>query len=314
MRKNRGFMLFETLVASTFILGTLIFLYIQFSNIKRSYYDSFKYNTIPGLYYGQILAKYLESDGYALYVYELSSKNEGYININSCDKSGTLCQNIIDKTNAQNVLFVSDNIETLKNDLSTGKYKNDSIFTEEFKKFILTIETIDLSGRYRLILAYKDGTFACVPIGVSSADQQRVEYKVSHWQMNLDGSNYTLKETDSFNWIKGVVVSPEVKQYSGFKSPEVQQVVIGDNTEIKYYYKRNKYKVIIADNEHLINNIETEYLYGENVNLNLEVEDGYEIKGYSGDFTTSSFTMPAKDVMITPIIEKIEESGDLDEE
>ena len=49
MKKNRGYVLFETLVVSTVILGTLVFLYIQLSSIKSSYNTSFKYNTVSAL-------------------------------------------------------------------------------------------------------------------------------------------------------------------------------------------------------------------------------------------------------------------------
>ena len=35
--KNKGFMLIETLIASTIILGALIFLFVQFSSVKRGY-------------------------------------------------------------------------------------------------------------------------------------------------------------------------------------------------------------------------------------------------------------------------------------
>ena len=51
MKKNeKGFVLLETLIVTTFVVSTLIFLYTQFSNIKTSYDASFRYNTVEGLY------------------------------------------------------------------------------------------------------------------------------------------------------------------------------------------------------------------------------------------------------------------------
>lgn len=56
---KKGFMLLETLVVSTFILGILIFLFIQLSTIKRAYDTSFRYNTITGLYHAKEFSKFL---------------------------------------------------------------------------------------------------------------------------------------------------------------------------------------------------------------------------------------------------------------
>ena len=47
---NKGFMLLETMIVSAFIITTLTFLYVQFSNLKKSYEESFKYDSIPELY------------------------------------------------------------------------------------------------------------------------------------------------------------------------------------------------------------------------------------------------------------------------
>ena len=44
-KNNQGFMLVEFLVVSIFVLGTLIFLTIEFNNINKSYNRSFKYDT-----------------------------------------------------------------------------------------------------------------------------------------------------------------------------------------------------------------------------------------------------------------------------
>ena len=42
-KRNKGFILLETLVVSTFIITLLIYLYVQFSNLKKSYDISFRY-------------------------------------------------------------------------------------------------------------------------------------------------------------------------------------------------------------------------------------------------------------------------------
>lgn len=237
--KNKGFMLLETLIASTIILGALIFLYAQFSAIKRTFNTSFKYNTIPGLYEAKTLANFLEQDGYALYINELSNSGKGYLNINDCHNSrSSLCRKILNNIEAKNVLFVSDNISTLQNDLLISNY-NESIFNEEFKNFILTMNTIENQGRYQLIVSYKDNTFASIPIGVSNAEEQKVEYQVNHYLMNDDGKSYTLNETEYFIFYSGYEVTPDVKNYSGFNSPDaITKIITKDDNVINYYYTK----------------------------------------------------------------------------
>ena len=68
-------------------------------------------------------------------------------------------------------------------------------------------------------------------------------YKVNHYQMNLDGSTYTLKETDSLTGTSDSSVTPAVKSYTGFTSPTTQTTTIKPDgtTVVNYYYTRNKY-------------------------------------------------------------------------
>ena len=48
-KNNKGFMLVETLIVATFLVTTLLFIYVQFNNITRTYDTSFRYNTVNGL-------------------------------------------------------------------------------------------------------------------------------------------------------------------------------------------------------------------------------------------------------------------------
>lgn len=78
------------------------------------------------------------------------------------------------------------------------------------------------------------------------------KYVVNHWKQNIgsdagkhDSSNYTLAETYNLTGITDTSVTPAVKTYTGFTSPDVQTVNInGDgSTVVNYYYTRNKYKI-----------------------------------------------------------------------
>ena len=84
------------------------------------------------------------------------------------------------------------------------------------------------------------------------------KYVVNHWKQNIgsdagkhDSSNYTLAETYNLTGITDTSVTPAVKTYTGFSSPDVQTVNInGDgSTVVNYYYTRNKYKIDDGSND-----------------------------------------------------------------
>ena len=84
MKKNKhnGFLLAEAFIVSTFVLGVLVYLYIQTKVIINNYNKSASYNTIPGIYITKEIDKYFK------YIYddvkdELASKE--YIDITAYD-------------------------------------------------------------------------------------------------------------------------------------------------------------------------------------------------------------------------------------
>ncbi len=168
MKKN-GFMLIETLVASTIILGALIFLFVQFSAIKRSYEISFKYNTIPGLYNTKVFVDLLEKNGHNELDKALDNSNSNYIVItqNNCDLfidkgNSNLCSNLIKDISSKKILYLNNNITQLHNNLKTSNYDN-TIFDEELKKYILQLDKIDYNGR-RVVIQFNNNTFAVATI------------------------------------------------------------------------------------------------------------------------------------------------------
>ena len=168
--KNKGFMLIETLIASTIILGALIFLFIQFSTIKRSYENSFRYNTVPGLYTGKVLVDFISKNGYTGLDNNLNSSTKGYILLNGNCTLGVwgltetnLCENIISNMEVNHILYVGTSISSLQMDLKNNNFDL-NIFNSGFKKFILSIDDIERNQRRRLIIEYKNNTYAVIAI------------------------------------------------------------------------------------------------------------------------------------------------------
>lgn len=163
-------------------------------------------------------------------------------------------------------------------------------------------------------------------------------YKVEHYKMNLDGTTYTLADTDNFKGTTDTSVTPAIKTYEGFTSPSTQTVTIkGDGTTVvKYYYTRNKYTLdlnglingtlrgnlvdvvknpitgaedrhtagtaVVTVNGTVVGNKVTDYCnevyYGSSISIITTAESGYSII----DNTNVNFKMPAEGKTVTVTI------------
>ena len=167
--KNKGFILVETLIASTIILGSLIFLFVQFSSIKRAYETSFTYNTIPELYKSKSLADFLNNTGIDKMTNSSTFQTNGYYLLNTAtcnvdNGQNSLCNKIINKISAEYIIIVSNNIQGLQDSLKNNNY-NKNVFNDDFKKYILKQDSIEYKNRNRLIIKFKNNTYTMVPIG-----------------------------------------------------------------------------------------------------------------------------------------------------
>lgn len=122
-------------------------------------------------------------------------------------------------------------------------------------------------------------------------------YKVEHYKQGLDGK-YTAKPTiEKFTGKTGASVTPEVKKYSGFKSPEVKTVKIkaDGSLVLKYYYTRNKYtlKWDYAGGNASGTFTSGKIMYGTKITAPKPTRKGYTFNGWSA---TVSKTMPAKNL------------------
>lgn len=163
-------------------------------------------------------------------------------------------------------------------------------------------------------------------------------YKVEHYKMNLDGTTYTLADTDNFKGTTDTSVTPAIKTYEGFTSPSTQTVTIkGDGTTVvKYYYTRNKYTLdlnglingtlrgnlvdvvknpitgaedrhtagtaVVTVNGTVVGNKVTDYCnevyYGSSISIITTAESGYSII----DNRNVNFKMPAEGKTVTVTI------------
>ena len=163
MKKNdRGFMLVEFLVVSIFVLGTHIFLTIQFNNINRSYNRSFKYNTVPGIYAANNVKNMLLKDGYEDILNYKTNNNLNYVDFTTCpveyfsDKD--FCSSLLLDSNIKTVIFTSEDLSEFKNDTNYNKY------SEGFRTYISSLNSNAASTKMLVILEFKDDTYASLRV------------------------------------------------------------------------------------------------------------------------------------------------------
>lgn len=169
---NRGFMLVEALVVCTFVVSVLIYFYVQFKNVDKSFDTSYTYDTINGLYAVNNVSNYLD------YLYDNDTTFKGIIDNNnvkeapyykiiynsvsntddiSCS-STTYCTNLMESINAKRVMLVD---ATLDNLLTTTTFNSDTNYSEKLRAYIKQVRREVLyDSDYRIIIEFNDDTFA----------------------------------------------------------------------------------------------------------------------------------------------------------
>ncbi len=162
---NKGFMLLETLITSTFVIGVLVFLYVQFANVKRSYDESFKINSVPGLYGALDLKKYLNGLDYSALKESISSSSNGYIELDAVNLNDTdinYFTNLVKYLNINKVIMVTENMDSLKTYLKDNKNVFINKYSNDFYKYINKITVSNKENSYRLLIIYNDKTFTSI--------------------------------------------------------------------------------------------------------------------------------------------------------
>lgn len=155
-RIDSGFMLVETLIVTIFVSGVLLFLFIQFSNLSKSYDESFNYNTVEDLYLLNDIVKYIESESNVMTYIENNINTVSHIDLTDCTlfSSNDFCSNLFELANISQI-FVSNN------NISPNSITEYNI---GFKNFIDKIKGTG-NQKYRLVASFKNNTYATLRFG-----------------------------------------------------------------------------------------------------------------------------------------------------
>ena len=149
---------------------------------------------------------------------------------------------------------------------------------------------------------------------------ENTAYKVVHLLEDLNADTFTAKETENLNGKTESEVTPAVKSYEGFKSPEAQTVTIkaDGSTVVEYKYTRNSYTVTIdASAAGLSEATATKPLeYGDKLTVTATLAAGYKFEGWKSsdetlvanneNLTFTIESIPAGDVTLTAATSLIE--------
>lgn len=163
-KDNRGFLLAESLVVSTFVLTVLILLYIQFSNLTTNYKNSYNYNNVESIYDLSSVANYLQTNNYNLSAQLTSSMP--YVVVykdGSCNMDAgivdSFCDNLINQMNAKTIIYTYSDINIIQDYVSR---KEDSNINQKFRDFISRVETNEIQNKGRLFAEFNNNTYATI--------------------------------------------------------------------------------------------------------------------------------------------------------
>ena len=135
--------------------------------------------------------------------------------------------------------------------------------------------------------------------------KNNTKYTVIHKQMNVDGTEYVEKEREEKEGTTDTSVTPEVKEYTGFKSPRPQTVNInGDgSTTVVYEYVREKFILTLLDSDYIEEgDISGEYNYGKKITLTAKNRNNYSFVKWSNNDSDDEITITMEsDVTLQPI-------------
>lgn len=159
---NKGFLMAETIVASSFVLTVLVVLFVQFRTSINSYNRTYNYNKPENVSSLGVIKEYLKSTNYN---FRTSLGDNIYISIidpndtTKCTSSLNTnnCEEIIKAAGLQRLILTKSDITSLRNDLNQNLSRPG--ISENMRDFIRNTDSIPSTGEsnyYRLIGEFKD--------------------------------------------------------------------------------------------------------------------------------------------------------------
>lgn len=177
-RNNQGFLLVETLIVSTFIATTMIFIFVQFRRISSEYDRGFTYNTVNSIYATREINKYILNNGYEKIVEYMSERTDEGVSVNpepyvelynetaGCSnvylEEIDYCNHLMKNLGVKQALVTYSDITEFKDKIDT--YDEFDASLKRFIKYIKFDTDDEEVTRRRTIVSFKDGTYASLKL------------------------------------------------------------------------------------------------------------------------------------------------------
>lgn len=167
-KNNKGFLLTESLIVTTFVLTVLIYLFGQFKNLMTEYKNNYKYNTVQDIYNLGSLAKYINTNNITL-------ENNGEISIIYQSNVAALppayknaFESMANDMGIDYIIYTDSDIKEAESEI---KKATSSIIGQDMIDFVEKVKTKDIQNKGRLVARFTNGNFATILIEKNEAPE-----------------------------------------------------------------------------------------------------------------------------------------------
>ena len=172
MKNEKGFLLAEALIVSTFVLTILIVLFIQFSNLTNNYKASYNHNNVESIYDLSSVSNYLTTNEYDLY--SQLSVEKPYVLVYSNNRcnieagiTDTFCDDFMKNMGAKTIIYTYSDVKPIQYYVNNNEDEN---IKQRFREFISKIDAKEVQNKGRLFAEFENGTFATIAFNTNSYD------------------------------------------------------------------------------------------------------------------------------------------------
>lgn len=170
MKNEKGFLLAEALIVSTFVLTILIVLFIQFSNLTNNYKNSYNHNNVESIYDLSSVSNYLTTNAY-----DLSSGltvEKPYVLVYSNNRcnieagiTDTFCDDFMKNMGAKTIIYTYSDVKPIQYYVNNNEDEN---IGQRLREFITKIDAKEIQNKGRLFAEFENGTFSTVAFDTNS--------------------------------------------------------------------------------------------------------------------------------------------------
>ena len=190
MKNEKGFLLAESLIVSTFVLTILIILFIQFSNLTNNYKNSYSHNNVESIYDLSSVSNYLVTNNFELL--DQLSADQPYILLYSDNKcnveaglTDSFCEELMNEIGAKTVIYTSSDVRIIKYYVNNNEDDN---IGQRLREFITKIDAKQILNKGRLFAEFKNGNFSTIAFDYDDYTDDRATLECTEENIVTQGS------------------------------------------------------------------------------------------------------------------------------